>query len=47
MDDGTSSWWLDRDGVWTRHFPDDNGSKPIDMQEALIRTRRTTRGADG
>ena len=33
MDDGTSSWWLDGDGGWTR--------KPgEDLQETLVRERR-------
>jgi polyphosphate kinase len=33
MDDGTSSWWLDGDGGWTR--------KPgADLQETLVRERR-------
>jgi polyphosphate kinase len=36
MDDGTSSWWLDGDGNWTRHARDDNGAPLRDVQESLI-----------
>jgi polyphosphate kinase len=47
MDDGTSSWWLDSDGTWSRHARDDNGRPLRDIQETLIRLRRTTRSNDG
>jgi polyphosphate kinase len=47
MDAGTSSWWLDSDGIWTRHARDDNGRPLRDVQETLIRMRRTTRSKDG
>ena len=45
MDDGTSSWWLNADGYWTRHSRDE-ASKPLrDVQETLVRERRV-RSAD-
>jgi polyphosphate kinase len=37
MDDGTSSWWLDADGNWTRHARDAGGRPLRDVQESLIR----------
>jgi len=36
MDDGTSSWWLDNDGNWTRHAHDRSGTPLVDVQESLI-----------
>src|ERR1700761_5908029 len=36
MDDGTSSWWLDGDGTWTRHSRDAEGNPLTDIQEFLI-----------
>ncbi len=36
MDDGTSSWWLDREGGWTRHARDETGDPLLDVQESLI-----------
>jgi polyphosphate kinase len=36
MDDGTSSWWLDADGNWTRHARDEAGAPLRDVQERLI-----------
>jgi polyphosphate kinase len=47
LDDGTSSWWLDSDGTWSRHARDENGRPLRDIQETLIRLRRTTRSNDG
>jgi polyphosphate kinase len=47
MDDGTSSWWLDGEGLWTRHARDAAGRPLRDVQETLIRMRRTTRSKDG
>ena len=47
MDDGTSSWRLDSDGTWRRRARDDNGRPLRDIQETLIRLRRTTRSNDG
>jgi polyphosphate kinase len=40
VDDGTSSWWLDRDGRWVRHSRDEAGNPLRDVQETLIRERR-------
>jgi polyphosphate kinase len=45
MDDGTSSWWLNPDGYWTRHSRDDAGNPLRDIQQALVRERRV-RSAD-
>ncbi len=45
MDDGTSSWWLNADGYWTRHSRDEAGNPLRDVQESLIRERRV-RSAD-
>jgi polyphosphate kinase len=45
MDDGTSSWWLNADGYWTRHSRDEAGSPLTDVQETLVRERRV-RSAD-
>ncbi len=42
MDDGTSSWWLDSDGDWTRHARDDAGAPLLDVQESLIMDRPRT-----
>jgi polyphosphate kinase len=42
MDDGTSSWWLDSDGNWTRHARDASGNLLLDVQESL--TREKSRG---
>src|SRR5580693_4987442 len=47
MDDGTSSWWLDGDGNWTRHARDDSGAPLRDVQETLIREKSRGRSADG
>jgi polyphosphate kinase len=46
MDETTASWWLDTDGIWTRHHLDASGTPLNDIQEYLIRTRQG-RGADG
>ena len=40
MDDGTSSWWLDGDGSWTRHSRDEAGHPLRDIQETLVKERR-------
>jgi polyphosphate kinase len=40
MDDGTSSWWLNPDGYWTRHSRDESGNRLRDIQETLVRERR-------
>jgi polyphosphate kinase len=39
MDDGTSSWWLDGDGTWSRHARDAEGRPLRDVQESLINLR--------
>jgi polyphosphate kinase len=39
MDEGTSSWHLDSDGVWTRHHHDAEGRPLRDLQEYTIATR--------
>ena len=46
MDDGTNSWHLGDDGVWTRHSVTDDGRPLIDLQDrtmSQIRRRRRTR----
>ena len=43
FDDDTSSWWLQPDGTWVRHFQDEHGAHLIDMQETLIATKRRRR----
>jgi polyphosphate kinase len=40
MDDGTSSWWLDSDGSWTRHSRDLDGRPLRDVQETLVKDGR-------
>jgi polyphosphate kinase len=47
MDDGTSSWWLDRDGNWTRHARDEAGAPLYDVQESLIVDKSRGRLSDG
>ena len=37
MDDGTSSWWLDSEGNWTKHARDAAGRPLRDVQESLIK----------
>jgi polyphosphate kinase len=46
MDDGTSSWWLNADGYWTRHSRDEAGNPLRDVQETLVRERRVRSGDD-
>jgi polyphosphate kinase len=41
MDDGTSSWWLDGNGEWTRHSRDENGNPLRDVQRTLVKETRT------
>ncbi|MFZ4894687.1 RNA degradosome polyphosphate kinase [Plantibacter sp. Mn2098] len=36
LDETTSSWWLDADGVWTRHAIDASGSRLSDLQDTLM-----------
>jgi polyphosphate kinase len=47
MDDGTSSWWLESDGSWSRHARDSGGGPLLDIQEYLIREQTRGRAADG
>jgi polyphosphate kinase len=46
MDDGTSSWWLDGDGNWTRHARDAAGRPLRDVQESLIKEKSRGRSVD-
>jgi polyphosphate kinase len=46
MADGTSSWWLDGDGNWTRHVRDANGRPLRDVQDSLMREKRRGRATD-
>jgi polyphosphate kinase len=46
MDDGTSSWRLDREGGWIRHARDDSGAPLLDVQETLIMETSRVRLAD-
>ncbi len=46
MDSGTSSWWLDGDGTWTRHARDDSGTPLRDVQESLIIDKSRGRPGD-
>ena len=45
MDDGTASWWLGPDGVWTRHHLDPGGARLRDLQEELIARQQRRRPA--
>ncbi|MCW4458539.1 RNA degradosome polyphosphate kinase [Microbacterium sp. MPKO10] len=36
MDDGTSSWWLESDGTWTRHAFDKDGNPLRSLQDDLM-----------
>jgi polyphosphate kinase len=40
MDDGTASWWLGPDGIWTRHHLDASGAPLRDLQQYLIQVRQ-------
>ena len=46
LDAGTSSWWLESDGSWTRHALADDGAPLADMQTLLMSqvTHRTRTG---
>ena len=44
MDDGTSSWWQDAEGTWTRHSTGPDGERLRDIQALLIRDRRPRPG---
>lgn len=43
LDDGTSSWHLGADGVWTRHHVDADGNPLSDIQSWLLASRQRTR----
>jgi polyphosphate kinase len=43
FDPGTSSWWLDAEGAWTRHKTSDAGAPLLDVQNALIAIHRRRR----
>jgi polyphosphate kinase len=40
MDPETSSWWLEGEGVWTRHHLDSTDAPLDDIQDLLIKSRR-------
>jgi polyphosphate kinase len=46
MDDGTSSWWLDRDGNWSRHSRDESGAPLRDVHESIIMDKTRGRSPD-
>jgi polyphosphate kinase len=46
MDDGTSSWWLDGDGNWSRHFRDESGATLRDVHESMIMDKSRGRVPD-
>jgi len=46
MDDGTSSWWLDGDGNWSRHARDAADRPLRDVQESLIKEKSRGRSVD-
>ncbi|MGE5131971.1 MAG: RNA degradosome polyphosphate kinase [Gemmatimonadota bacterium] len=46
MDEGTSSWWLDGDGTWTRHHRGPDGEPLRDLQQFLVEGLRG-RALDG
>jgi polyphosphate kinase len=43
FDPGTSTWWLEPTGEWTRHHLAEDGSPLRDMQEVLVTTPRRRR----
>jgi polyphosphate kinase len=45
MDPSTASWWLSADGSWVRHHLDAAGAPKPDVQDLLLRARRS-RGGD-
>ncbi|MGV8969897.1 MAG: RNA degradosome polyphosphate kinase [Microbacteriaceae bacterium] len=45
--DDTSSWWLDSDGIWTRHHLDEAGQPLSDMQNVLMRRISQRRRSGG
>jgi polyphosphate kinase len=47
MDDRTASWWLDADGVWTRHNRGPDGEPLRDIQVTLMGDQHVRAAADG
>ncbi len=45
LDSETSSWHLDREGMWTRHHLDEDGSPLLDVQSWLLASRSRQRAA--
>ncbi|MHA7153925.1 RNA degradosome polyphosphate kinase [Arthrobacter sp. TMN-50] len=45
MDEGTASWHLDKDGSWTRHHKDADGTPLGDVQSWLLASRARNRSA--
>lgn len=45
VNDGTSSWHLDREGIWTRHHLDQDGAALSDVQSWLLASRSRQRSA--
>jgi polyphosphate kinase len=46
MDEATASWWLDADGLWTRHHLSSPGLPLRDLQQYLLASTRA-RALDG
>lgn len=44
-DDGTSSWHLNNEGIWTRHHIDAEGGPLSDVQSWLLASRSRQRSA--
>ncbi|MCB8775819.1 hypothetical protein LJD49_29305, partial [Escherichia coli] len=45
VDEGTSSWHLDNQGIWTRHHLDAEGAALTDVQSWLLASRARQRSA--
>jgi len=43
FDDGTASWWLTESGTWERHATGADGEPLVDLQEALVVSRKRRR----
>ena len=46
MDVRTSSWWLNRDGNWSRHSRDESGAPLRDLHESIIMDKSRGRSPD-
>ncbi|MDR0482326.1 MAG: RNA degradosome polyphosphate kinase [Cellulomonadaceae bacterium] len=44
LDEGTSSWWLEADGTWTRHSLNAEGEPLLDLQADLVARHSRKRG---